>query len=150
MSRRGAPRRVSSRDMPAPTDLLSRVPLFAELSDRELKKLARSFKESKFSSGDVIAAQGKGGVGFFVIGEGEVAYSVDGQETGRGGPGEYFGEIALIDDGPRSASVTAVTDVLAYGLTSWEFRPLVEEDATIAWELLQTMAKRLRAAQRSS
>ena len=136
--------------MPAPPDLLRKVELFESLSDRDLKRLADSFKESNFSAGDTIAAEGKGGVGFFVIGEGEVAYNVKGEETGRGGPGDYFGEIALIDDGPRSASVTAATDVTAYGLTSWEFRPLVEENASIAWELLQAMAKRLRAAQRSS
>jgi CRP/FNR family cyclic AMP-dependent transcriptional regulator len=136
--------------MAAPNELLRRVPLFAELSDRDLKNIAKSFKESRFSAGDVIAAQGKGGVGFFVIDEGEVAYSVDGQETGRGGSGGYFGEIALIDDGPRSATVTAATDVTAYGLTSWEFRPLVEENASIAWQLLQALAKRLRAAQRAS
>ncbi len=132
--------------MPAPTELLRRVPLFAEISDRDLARLAQTFKERKFSAGDTIAAEGKGGVGFFVIGEGSVAYSVGGKEKGQGGPGDYFGEIALIDDGSRSATVTAATDVTAYGLTSWEFRPLVEENASIAWELLQALAKRLRAS----
>jgi CRP/FNR family transcriptional regulator, cyclic AMP receptor protein len=136
--------------MPAPAELLRSVPLFADFSDRELKRLAQTFKERKFSAGDAIAIEGQGGVGFFVIGEGTVSYSVGGQEKGSAGPGEYFGEIALIDDGFRSASVTAATDVTAYGLTSWEFRPLVEENAAIAWELLQAMAKRLRNAQRSS
>jgi CRP/FNR family cyclic AMP-dependent transcriptional regulator len=136
--------------MAAPTELLRRVPLFADLSNRDLKKLSQSFKESKFPAGDTIAAEGKRGVGFFVIGEGEVTYSVRGAETGKGGPGDYFGEIALIDDGARSATVAAATDVTAYGLTSWEFRPLVETNASIAWELLQAMAKRLRAVQESS
>jgi CRP/FNR family cyclic AMP-dependent transcriptional regulator len=135
--------------VPAPADLLRGVPLFGGLSDRELKRLAQSFKERRFSTGTVIATEGRGGVGFFVIGDGYVTYSVGGEETGRGGPGDSFGEIALIDDGPRSATVTAATDVTAYGLTSWEFRPLVEENAEIAWQLLQTMAERLRAAQRS-
>jgi CRP/FNR family cyclic AMP-dependent transcriptional regulator len=133
--------------MAAPTDLLRRVPLFSELSDRDLARLAQTFKERRFSAGDTIATAGKSGVGFFVIAEGEVTYLVDGAETGRGGAGDYFGEIALIDDGPRSATVTAATDVTAYGLTAWEFRPLVEETASIAWELLQAMAKRLRAAE---
>jgi CRP/FNR family transcriptional regulator len=130
----------------APVELLRRVPLFEDLSNREVERLARSFKERKFSAGDEIATAGQSGVGFFVIGEGEVAYIVDGEETGRGDSGDYFGEVALIDDGPRTATVKAVTDVTAYGLTPWDFRPLVEDNASIAWELLQAMAKRLRAA----
>jgi CRP/FNR family transcriptional regulator, cyclic AMP receptor protein len=136
--------------MPAPTELLRKIPLFADFSDRELKRLAQSFKERKFPAGATIATEGQGGVGFFVIGEGNVSYSVGEEQKGQGGPGDYFGEVALIDDGSRSASVTAATDVTLYGLTSWEFRPLVEENASIAWELLQAMAKRLRAAQSGS
>jgi CRP/FNR family cyclic AMP-dependent transcriptional regulator len=136
--------------VPAPTELLRRVPLFSGLPDRDLNSIAQSFKERRFSAGDTIASEGKSGVGFFVIGDGEVAYSIGGNDRGRGGPGDYFGEIALLDDGPRSATVTAATDVTAYGLTSWEFRPLVETNASIAWELLQVLAKRLRAAQASA
>ena len=116
------------------------------MSDRDLKRLADSFKESTFSAGDAIATEGQRGVGFFVIGEGTVDYTSTTTRSGTGGPGDYFGEVALIDDGPRTATVTATTDVTAYGLTSWEFRPLVEENASIAWELLQKMAKRLRVA----
>jgi CRP/FNR family transcriptional regulator len=134
--------------MAAPTDLLRKVDLFEGLSDRDLGKLAQSFKESSFAEGDTIAAEGQRGVGFFVIAEGNVDYAVGGQKTGSGGPGDSFGEVALIDDGPRTATVTAATDVKAYGMTSWEFRPLVEENASIAWHLLQVMAKRLRAANR--
>ncbi len=132
--------------MTVPLELLRRVDLFQEMSDRELNRLARSFRESRFGAGDVIAAEGKSGVGFFVIGEGTVRYSVGDDDVGTGGPGDYFGEIALIDDGPRTATVTAETAVTAYGLTSWEFRPLVEENAEIGWALLQRMAKRLRSA----
>ena len=134
--------------MAAPTDLLRKIELFEALSDRDLGKLAGSFKESTFAPGDTIATEGQRGVGFFVIGEGTVDYSVGGNKTGTGGPGDSFGEVALIDDGPRTATVVAATDVTAYGITSWEFRPLVEENAGIAWELLQVMAKRLRAANR--
>ena len=133
--------------MTAPPELLRKIDIFESLSDRDLERLSRSFKQSSFAEGDVIATEGQRGVGFFVIGEGTVDYSVHGERVGSGGPGTYFGEVALIDDGPRTATVTAATDVTAYGLTSWEFRPLVEESAGIAWELLQVMAKRLRAAE---
>jgi CRP-like cAMP-binding protein len=136
--------------MAAPVELIRGISFFSELSDRDLERLARTFKESRFSAGDVIATEGQGGVGFFVIGEGTVAYTVRGEAKGSGGAGDSFGEIALIDDGARSATVTATTDVTAYGLTSWDFRPVVEENATVAWQLLQALAKRLREAQRGS
>ena len=136
--------------MAAPVDLIRGVPLFAELSDRDLERLAHSFKESSFTAGDEIAKEGGSGVGFFVISEGTVSYTVGGEPKGSGGPGDYFGEIALIDDGPRSATVTAATDVTAYGLTSWDFRPVVEENASVAWQLLLALAKRLREAQRAA
>jgi CRP/FNR family transcriptional regulator, cyclic AMP receptor protein len=136
--------------MPAPIDLLRKIDLFEELSDRDLERLAGTFKERDFSEGDTIASEGERGVGFFVIADGTVSYAVHGENKGTGGAGDYFGEVALIDDGPRTATVTATSAVKAYGLTSWEFRPLVEENASIAWELLQGMAKRLRAANQDS
>ena len=134
--------------MSAPVDLVQGVPLFADLDKRELRELANSMKERNFSAGSTIATEGQTGIGFFVIGEGTAKVTQGGEERGMLGPGDYFGEIALIDDGMRTASVTADTDLKAYGLTSWEFRPLVESNATIAWTLLRTMATRLRAAER--
>jgi len=131
----------------APVELLQRVPLFADFDKGDLERLARSFKERTFEAGSTVAAEGKGGAGFFVIESGEASVSVRGEERGKLGPGDYFGEIALIDDGARSATVTADSDLRCYGLTSWEFRPLVESNASIAWQLLETLAKRLRAAQ---
>jgi CRP/FNR family transcriptional regulator len=132
--------------VPVPLELLRQVGLFGGLSDRDLKRLLETFKESVFDAGATIATEGERGVGFFIIGEGTVEYSLDGKKIGTGGPGDYFGEIALIDDGPRTATIVARTEVKAYGMTMWEFRPLVEEEASIAWELLQVMARRLRAA----
>ena len=131
----------------APVELLQRVPLFADFERRELERLARSFKERTFEAGSTVAGEGRTGAGFFVIESGEASVSVHGQERAKVGPGDYFGEIALIDEGARSATITADSDLHCYGLTSWEFRPLVEGNATIAWKLLETMAKRLRAAQ---
>ena len=128
-------------------ELLQRVPLFAGLEPRELERLSGSFKERTFSAGEPVAAEGEGGAGFFVIESGEASVTVRGGERDKLGPGDYFGEIALIDEGARSATVTADSELRCYGLTSWEFRPLVEGNAGIAWKLLETMAKRLRAAQ---
>ena len=129
----------------APTELLAQIPLFEGLSHGELERIGRSFKERRFSAGDTVAAEGAGGVGFFVIGEGTASVDVHGEQRGRLGPGDYFGEIALIDDqARRTATITADSDLTCYGLTSWEFRPLVETNAQIAWKLLQVMAKRLR------
>jgi CRP/FNR family transcriptional regulator, cyclic AMP receptor protein len=133
----------------APVELLQRVPLFADFDRRDLARLAQSFRERTFGVGSTIASEGKGGAGFFVIEDGEANVSVHGSDRGKLGPGDYFGEIALIDEGARSATVTADTELRCYGLTAWEFRPLVEGNASIAWKLLEAMAKRLRAAQPS-
>ena len=131
----------------APTELLQRVPLFGDLDRRELEVLARSFKERTFSAGDTVATEGQGGVGFFVVADGDATVTVRGEERGKIRSGDYFGEVALIDEGARSATVVADTDLRCYGLTAWEFRPLVESNAGIAWKLLQSMAKRLRQAE---
>ena len=129
--------------MPASVELLQRVPLFEGLERRELESLASTFKERTFSAGDTVAAEGRGGVGFFIIDDGEARVTVAGQERARLGPGDYFGEIALIAESERTATVTAETDLRCLGLTSWEFRPLVERNGSIAWKLLQALARKL-------
>ncbi len=131
----------------APVELLQRVPLFEDFERGDLDRLSRSFKQRIFDAGSTVADEGRTGAGFFVIETGEATVSVRGSERAKLGPGDYFGEIALIDDGARSATITADSELRCYGLTSWEFRPLVEGNASIAWKLLETLAKRLRAAQ---
>jgi CRP/FNR family cyclic AMP-dependent transcriptional regulator len=131
----------------APEEALRNVPIFAGLSDEDLERLARQMKERRFAEGSDVTAEGAGAAGFFVIIEGNATVSVMGEVRATLGPGDYFGEIALIDEGTRSASITAATDILAYGLTAWEFRPFVEEHPQVAWALLQTLARRLREAQ---
>jgi CRP/FNR family transcriptional regulator, cyclic AMP receptor protein len=128
--------------VPAPREFLRTVHLFANLSDDEVRRLADGLKESTFSAGTEILTEGKGGLAFFVLGDGTIEYSIDGERVGSGGAGDYFGEIALIDDRPRAATVTAATDVTVYGMTFWEFRALVEEHPDIAAELRRVMAER--------
>jgi CRP/FNR family transcriptional regulator, cyclic AMP receptor protein len=130
--------------MAAPTDLLKRVPLFKGLDDKHIETLSRTFTDRTFRAGQDITSEGGGGVGFFVIEDGEAVVTVQGEARRTLGSGDYFGEVALIDEGSRSATITAITDVKCYGLTPWQFRPLVEENASIAWPLLVSMAQRLR------
>ena len=104
-------------------------------------------KERKFDVGDTIAVEGQSGIGFFIIDEGEATISVKGEDLNTLGPGDYFGEVALIDDGARTATITAKSPLKCYGITSWEFKPLVEQNADLAWKMLQTMAKMLRASE---
>lgn len=128
-------------------EILQRVPLFADLEKRDLTQIASSFKAREYAAGDTIATEGEGGVGFFLIESGEATVSVRGREIARLKAGDSFGEVALIDDGARTATVTAETAMVCYGMSFWEFRPIVESSSQIAWKLLQALAKKLRAAE---
>jgi len=122
-------------------NLLKRVPIFSDLDGKELERIASSMKQRTFNAGDTVTSEGKTGVGFFVIEEGEATVTVGGDERRRLGPGDYFGEVALLNERARTATITADTELRCYGLTSWEFRPLVETHGSIAWKLLQAMSK---------
>jgi CRP/FNR family transcriptional regulator len=124
--------------------MLKRVPLFSTLDNKELDQIARSMRERLFKAGDTITQEGAGGAGFFVVGEGEADVVVSGETRGSIGPGDYFGEIALINESPRTATLTAKTDMVCYGMTPWDFRPLVESNSTIAWKLLTAMAEKMK------
>ena len=128
-----------------PVAALRRTPLFADMDRRQAEQIARLLKVRPFAKGETVIMEGSGGAAFFFIDSGEATVSSKGVHLASLGPGDYFGELALIDGGPRSATVTAVTDLVCYGLTFWEFRPLVERNGAIAWKLLQALAKRLRA-----
>jgi CRP/FNR family transcriptional regulator, cyclic AMP receptor protein len=131
----------------APVESLRRVPLFAELDARELGQVARLFKERRFPQGETVTREGLGGATFFLIEAGEAAVTVAGTPRRTLGPGDFFGEIALIDEGARSATITATTDLVCFGLTLWECRPLLQQNGEISWKLLQALVKRLRAAE---
>jgi phosphoenolpyruvate synthase/pyruvate phosphate dikinase len=130
-----------------PADVLPAVPLFAGMSDDEVEQLATLFKARRFEAGETVIREGSGGAAFYVIDTGEARVTIRGEEVATLGPGDHFGEIALIDAGERLATVTATTDLVCHGLTYWEFRPLVQENGAIGWKLLQSMAKMLRDAQ---
>jgi CRP/FNR family cyclic AMP-dependent transcriptional regulator len=125
-------------------DVLKKVPLFAGLDDRELQAIAGSMRERKFAAGDAVTEEGAGGAGFFVVESGEAEVTVDGQARGPIGEGDYFGEIGLLTGSDRTATITAKSDMLCWGMTPWDFRPLVESNSTIAWKLLTAMADKLK------
>jgi CRP-like cAMP-binding protein len=130
--------------MSAPIEVLQRVPLFKGLDAKQLKSLSAEFTERRFSEGQELTAEGSGGAGFFVIESGSAKVTVDGADRRTLGPGDYYGEIALIDGGTRTATITATSDGAAYGLTRWQFKPLLELHGEIAWPLLEAMAHRIR------
>ena len=130
----------------APVDVLQRVPLFRDLSESELQQIGRLFKERRFSAGEVVIQEGSGGAAFFVIQSGDAKVFLGPKEHTTLKAGDYFGEIAMFDEGTRMATIKAVTDLVCYGLTYWDFRPLVEANGVLGWKLLQQMAKMLRAA----
>jgi CRP-like cAMP-binding protein len=123
---------------------LQQVPLFKDLPKRELKQLAGALNERTYAAGREITVEGESGLGFFVVADGTATVTVDGELRRRLGPGDHFGEMALIDGGRRSAQVTAETDLTCYGMTAWNFRPFLKDHPDIVWALLQTLVARLR------
>jgi len=119
-------------------DLLASVPLFSSLDRKELQRLAKDFSERTFPAGAVVVREGdEHGVGFFVVVEGEGIVTVGGKEVDRVGPGSYFGEVALISDRKRTATITASTELKTLVMTFWDFRAFVKGDAEVAWKLLE-------------
>jgi CRP-like cAMP-binding protein len=123
---------------------IANVPLFSECSKRELTLIARAAKEVSHRAGTTIAREGERGIGLFIILEGECEVTIGGKRKAKLGPGDFFGEIALLDGGPRTASVTALTPMKLIGITGWVFRGLLMEHPTIALKTLEAVAGRLR------
>ena len=126
------------------------VPLFSACSKRELALIARSAKEVSHRAGTMIAREGERGIGLFVILEGECEVTIGGKRKAKLGPGDFFGEVALLDGGPRTATVTSLTPVKLVGLTGWVFRGLLMEHPSIALKTLEAVAGRLRAVSKES
>ena len=137
-------------------DTLARVDLLSSLDKKELQALSRSCQERKYSAGSTLIKQGDTGVGLYVIISGHVkttqAKNPDRAEVDLGtyGPGNVLGEMALLDDLPRSATITAIDDVTALLLPIWEFRTTVRNHPEIGLKLLSVLSKRLRKVESKS
>jgi CRP/FNR family transcriptional regulator, cyclic AMP receptor protein len=130
------------------SQLLSKVPIFSELSKRELHGIAEAVKEVTHEQGSVLAREGESGIGFFLIVDGTARAEVGGQAKTTMGAGDFFGEISLLDGGPRTATVVAETPITMLALTQWVFKSLIEHNPSIASKMLKVMAARLRSSSR--
>ena len=138
------------RVMPdAPTAVIERARPFADLAPDDAAKVAGLFKERRFAAGETVIREGSGGAAFYVIESGKATVTIRGEPRATLAAGDHFGEIALIDEGERMATITAATDLVCQGLTLWEFRSLVQENGTIGWTVMQTLARLLRAAEQA-
>lgn len=130
-------------------DLLARVPLFAGLSRKHLRQLAAHADVVGFRERETIVETGQPGGTFYVIVEGEARVARGTRTIGRLGPGDFFGEISLLDGGPRTATVRAETPVVAIRIFKRSFDAVVSSDPSVATKILVVVAARLRDAERS-
>lgn len=130
-------------------EVLRSVPLFSGCSDRELQEISKMTKEVDFPEGKQICKQGQTGLGLHVITDGETKVVVNGRTRRRLGPGAFFGEMAVLDNGPRSADVIAESPVSTLSLSAWDFKEVVGDHPTIAVKVLEEMSRRLREADAS-
>jgi CRP-like cAMP-binding protein len=124
---------------------LGRVPLFQGVSDESMARLSAVTGEQEFPDGHFIVRQGQVGSGLYVIVSGSVRVVSGSRELARLGPGDFFGELAVIDQQPRLASVQAIEDTTCLALASWDLLQLLENDSTLALNLIRGLAARLRA-----
>jgi CRP/FNR family transcriptional regulator, cyclic AMP receptor protein len=126
------------------SQLLAGCPLFVGIDDADLDHLAHKATQVEFPAGHVIARQGEIGTGFFVVIEGRVRVVRDGRILAALGPGEFFGELSVLDRMPRNAMVTAEVPTTCLALASWDFEAVLLEQPKLTLAILRGVAKRLR------
>jgi CRP/FNR family transcriptional regulator, cyclic AMP receptor protein len=136
---------AKTKTKPELNALLRTVPIFSTCNEKELSAIAATVKEVDFPAGKVICEEGQTGVGLHIIVQGETKVQVGGSERARLGPGAFFGEIALLDGGPRTATVIAETPVKALSIVIWDFKALLESQPNLALKMLEEVCRRLRA-----
>jgi CRP-like cAMP-binding protein len=124
--------------------LLARAPLLAGVGPEGIAAIARRIVEIEFSKDHIIARQGEVGTGFFLIARGSVRVVRDGQTIARIGPGDFFGELSVLDGQPRVAQVIADEPTVCLALASWDFEAVVKEQPAVGLAILRGLAGRLR------
>jgi len=132
-----------------PVEMLAAVDLFTVLTKKEVKKIHDAGKDVQFRAGRTIVSEGETGVGFHLIMQGKAKVTVNGRLRATLGPGDYFGEMAIIDRVPCSATVTAETDVQTLGIASWDFMPVLSENFEMCRKIMVELSRRLRGAEKS-
>jgi len=127
-------------------EFLSRVPIFASCTPEEISAIAAVAQESGFQTGQIIVTQGTPGQAFYLVLAGRVEIIRDSQSLGAFGPGDFFGEMSLLDHAPRSATIRALEPTTCLMLSSWDFKALLEKYPSIAVKLLEVLSRRLRVA----
>jgi CRP/FNR family transcriptional regulator, cyclic AMP receptor protein len=127
-----------------PVEMLGKVSLFEGLSRKELRLIETKAREVHFPAGSTIVTQGDEGVGFHMIISGRAKVIVNGRTRDTLGAGKSFGELSVIDRGPRTATVVAETDVTTMSLTSWQFMPILDRNPSIARKIVLELTRRLR------
>jgi CRP-like cAMP-binding protein len=125
--------------------LLREVGLFRDVDDEGLAAVAAKATEIAFEAGRMIVRQGEVGTGFFVISSGQARVIRDGKTIAELGPGQFFGELSLLDQEPRIANVVAESNVACLALASWDFEALLASQPGVALAILRGVARRLRA-----
>lgn len=127
-------------------EFLARVPIFANCTSEEISAIAGVSQESFFQPGQIIVTQGTPGQAFYLILAGRVEILRDGTSLGAFGPGDFFGEMSLLDQAPRSATIRSLEQTECLMLSSWDFRSVLERHPSIAIKLLEVLSRRLRVA----
>jgi CRP-like cAMP-binding protein len=126
---------------------IKQAKIFQGLPDSEMRSVEKQMKTVKHPAGHEIVLRGEGGVGFMVITDGSVSVKTVQGKTRKLGPGDSFGEMALLDHEGRSATITAETDVTLATIPEWNFKPFLKEHPEVAYRLLQTLSRRVRQAE---
>ena len=132
--------------MSSTAEFLAGVPLFSSCTPNEIAAISETVREESYEAGQIIVTQGTPGQAFYLVTSGRVEIVRDGHSLGAFSTGDFFGEMSLLDNAPRSATIRAIEPTTCIMLSSWDFKALLEKNPSIAVRLLEVLSRRLRVA----